>query len=76
MKLRIEIPFTDKHTGEKYKVGDVKEFALNRANELLADKRNLVSAIEEAPAEEPEQEPVNDEAPAEEPKKETKRSKK
>lgn len=66
MKLRIEKAFTDKHTGEIYNVGDIKEFTNDRAKELLADNRNLVSAIEEAPKQE--------EAPAEEPK--TKKSKK
>lgn len=78
MKLRINVAFTDKNTKEKYGVGDVKEFADDRAKELLADKRNLVSSIEEAPAEtveEPDQEPVNEEAPAEETPK-TKKSKK
>lgn len=48
MKVRIEKKFTDKNTGEKYNVGDVKDFETARAEELLADKRELVSAIEEA----------------------------
>lgn len=46
MKLKIEKTFTDKHTGEKYKVGDVKDFEKKRAEELLADSRNLVSKFE------------------------------
>ena len=47
MKLKINIKFTDKITGEKYKDGSIVEFEDERAKELLADKRNLVSEIEE-----------------------------
>ncbi len=58
MKLRIEQPFQDKYTGEDYQVGSEVEFAKDRAAELLADDRKLVSAVEEAaepkkPAEKP-----------------------
>ena len=47
MKLKINLKFTDKITGEKYKDGSIVEFEDERAKELLADKRNLVSEIEE-----------------------------
>lgn len=47
MKLRIEQPFVDKFTGEDYKVGSEVEFEKDRAAELLADTRKLVSAVEE-----------------------------
>lgn len=52
MKLKIERDFKDKYTGKKYKVGDEIEFKDDRANELLSDKRGLVSKIEEEPKEE------------------------
>lgn len=44
MKLKIEIPFKDKYTGRRYKIGEEIEFADDRAAELLDDKRHLVSA--------------------------------
>lgn len=44
MKLKIEIPFTDKYTNKKYNVGDEVEFEAGRAKELLDDSRGLVSA--------------------------------
>lgn len=47
MKLKINIKFTDKYTGDKYKDGSIVEFDDKRAEELLADKRNLVSKVEE-----------------------------
>lgn len=43
MKLLIERIFIDKYTGEKYKAGDIVEFAADRAKELLSDDRGLVS---------------------------------
>ncbi len=42
MKLTILRQFQDKHTAEVYKAGDVKEFEDARAEELLADPRELV----------------------------------
>lgn len=42
-KLNIELAFTDKINGKKYKVGDVIEFDEARGKELLADSRKLVS---------------------------------
>lgn len=50
MKLKINIEFKDKYNGKKYAEGEVVEFEDERAKELLADKRNLVSEVkEEAP---------------------------
>lgn len=50
MKLKINIEFKDKYNGKKYAEGEVAEFEDERAKELLADKRNLVSEVkEEAP---------------------------
>ena len=47
MKLKINLKFTDKYTGIKYKDGSIVEFDDKRAKELLDDKRNLVSEVEE-----------------------------
>lgn len=48
MKIRVDVPFTDKYTDVSYSVGDVLEFDDERANELLTDVRNLVTKAEEA----------------------------
>lgn len=48
MKLKIEIAFKDKYTGEKYEKDSIVEFEDSRAEELLADKRNLVVKVKEA----------------------------
>ena len=45
MKLRIEKEFCDKFTGQKYFVGDEVVFKDDRAAELLADDRGLVTKI-------------------------------
>lgn len=42
-KLNIEKEFTDKYTNEKYKIGDVIEADKQRGEELLSDKRQLVT---------------------------------
>ncbi len=47
MKLKIEIAFKDKFTGEKYEKDSIVEFEDSRAEELLADKRNLVTKVKE-----------------------------
>lgn len=47
MKLKILVEFTDKYTGDIYKIGDIKEFEEKRAKELLSDKRNLVEEVKE-----------------------------
>lgn len=47
MKLRIEKPFVDKITEEKYEPGDVKEFEDDRAKEILDDPRHLASKFQE-----------------------------
>lgn len=46
MKLKINVPFTDKFTGEDYEVGNIIEVKEARGNELLADPRNLVESID------------------------------
>lgn len=51
MQLKIKKVFKDKFTNALYKVGDVVEFEQARAEELLADNRNLVEAVEEEKAE-------------------------
>lgn len=43
--LLVEVNFTDKYTGEKYKAGKEYPFEPKRAKELLADKRGLVSEV-------------------------------
>ena len=47
MKLKIEIAFKDKFNGEKYEKDSIVEFEDSRAEELLADKRNLVTRVKE-----------------------------
>lgn len=52
MKLNIEKDFIDRISGERHRVGDIIEVDKTRGEELLADKRNLVS-INTAAEEEP-----------------------
>lgn len=47
MKVRIEKTFTDKYTGEKRKAGSIVDFEDERAAELLADPRQVVSEVKE-----------------------------
>ena len=47
MKLKVEKEFRDKITGVLHKVDDVFEVEKERADELLADSRNLVTLIKE-----------------------------
>ena len=47
MKLKIEIAFKDKFTGEKYEKDSIVEFEDSRAEELLEDKRKLVTKVKE-----------------------------
>ena len=49
MKVKINKAFTDKYTGEAYKVGQVVEVTETRAKELLGDARKLVDLVEEKP---------------------------
>ena len=50
MKLKINIEFRDKFNGTMYTKDSIVEFSDDRAKELLADKRKLVSKVkEEAP---------------------------
>ena len=47
MKVRIEKTFTDKYTGEKREAGSIVDFDDERAAELLADPRQVVSEVKE-----------------------------
>ena len=47
MKVRIEKTFTDKYTGEKREAGSIVDFKDERAAELLADPRQVVSEVKE-----------------------------
>lgn len=49
MKLVIKKVFTDKYTGEAYKVGQVIAVTEKRGKELLSDTRKLVELVEEEP---------------------------
>lgn len=49
MKVKVLIPFCDKHTGKRYKKGDVIDITAKRFNEI-AQKGNYVQPVEEAPA--------------------------
>ena len=35
MKVKVLIPFTDKHTGKEYKKNDILDFTAQRINEFL-----------------------------------------
>ena len=66
MKVRIEKTFTDKYTGEKREAGSIVDFEDERAAELLADPRNVVSEVKEEKGQEPtepEKKPVKKPAP-------------
>jgi hypothetical protein len=58
MKLKINIEFRDKFTGELYKKDSIVEFSEDRAKELLADKRKLVSKVKEEAQDETKSEEV------------------
>lgn len=54
MKLKIEREFTDKYTGQVYKVGEEAIFKDERGKEILADPRGLVSEVkDEKPTKKP-----------------------
>lgn len=66
MKVRIERTFVDKYTQERREAGSIVEFDDDRAAELLADPRNVVSAVKEEKGQEPtepEKKPVKKPAP-------------
>lgn len=46
MNLKIEKAFVDKITGARYEAGAVVDFEIRRAEEILADARQLVSKVE------------------------------
>lgn len=60
MKVKIEKTFIDKYTQERREAGSIVDFDEKRAAELLADPRQVVSAVDEV-----EKEPKK---PAEKPK--------
>lgn len=66
MKVRIEKTFTDKHTGERREAGSIVDFNDERAAELLADPRQVVSEVKAEG-----QEPKKAEKPKSAPKKKT-----
>ena len=53
MKVRIERDFIDKYTQEMRKAGSIVEFEDERAAELLADPRQVVSKVDEKEGQEP-----------------------
>ena len=57
MKVRIEKTFNDKYTGEKREAGSIVDFEDERAAELLADPRQVVSEVKEK-AHEPKKTPA------------------
>jgi hypothetical protein len=61
MKVRINMTFIDKNTGKRMIAGSVAEYDEDRAAELLADPRNVVTKIDEEEGQEPKK-------PAEKPK--------
>jgi len=47
MKVKVVIAFTDKHTGKKYKAGEVIDVTAKRFNEITA-KGKFIQPVEEA----------------------------
>lgn len=47
MKIKVLQPFTDKHTGERYKADAIIEVSEERLAEIKAVSPNLVLAVEE-----------------------------
>lgn len=46
MKCKVLIPFADKHTGKKYKKGDIIDVPVNRFNEIT-DKGRYIQPVED-----------------------------
>ena len=46
MKIKVLIPFTDKHTGKKHKKGDIFDVSATRFNEITK-KGKLVEPIDD-----------------------------
>ena len=62
MKVKVERTFIDKYTHDRREAGSIVEVTDERAAELLADPRNVVSKVEEdeepkKPAEKPKKAP-------------------
>lgn len=47
MKVKVEKTFIDKYTKERREAGSIVEFDDDRAAELLADPREVVSAVKD-----------------------------
>lgn len=47
MKVKIEKTFIDKYTEERREAGSIVDFDDDRAAELLADPRHVVSKVDE-----------------------------
>jgi hypothetical protein len=66
MKVKINMTFIDKITGKRMIAGSEAEYDEQRAAELLADQRNVVTKIDEDEDQEPtepEKKPVKKPAP-------------
>jgi hypothetical protein len=66
MKVKINMTFIDKITGKRMIAGSEAEYDEQRAAELLADPRNVVTKIDEDEDQEPtepEKKPVKKPAP-------------
>lgn len=48
MKVKVLIPFTDKHTGKKHYKGETFDASASRINEILA-KGKYIKLVEEKP---------------------------
>ncbi len=47
MKVKVLIPFTDKHTGAQHKKDDILEISAKRFNEIIG-KGKFVEAVDES----------------------------
>lgn len=48
MKVKVLIPFRDKHTGKTYKKGEIIEVSAERANEIIAKGKYIQFVADEA----------------------------
>ena len=48
MKLKVNMDFVDKYTGERYEADTTIEVSEERGNEMLSDHRKLVSEVKES----------------------------
>lgn len=65
MKVEIQYKFTDKHTGQLYRTGDVVDMTQKRIDEINAVNEKLIKVIGgKARAEAPAEDVPADDAPA------------